>query len=175
MTSGIFDVGNTIRVILMSTPEFGKPTLRALLDRKYEVVGLVCQPDKPAGPRAAHDVAAHETGRAGVWHPRLPARQPEHTGGTPATERHAARPDPRRRLRQVHPRHGRRPGAAAARSTCIRRCCRAGAAPALCPQRSWQATAKPASPCTSWSTKWMPARSSARRRCRSRSAIGRAI
>jgi methionyl-tRNA formyltransferase len=38
-----------MRVILMSTPEFGNPTLQALLDRKYEVVGLVCQPDKPAG------------------------------------------------------------------------------------------------------------------------------
>ena len=38
-----------MRVILMSTPDFGKPTLQALLDRKHEVVGLVCQPDKPAG------------------------------------------------------------------------------------------------------------------------------
>jgi len=38
-----------MRVILMSTPDFGKPTLRALLDRKYDVVGLICQPDKPAG------------------------------------------------------------------------------------------------------------------------------
>jgi methionyl-tRNA formyltransferase len=38
-----------MRVILMSTPQFGKPTLQALLDHKYKVVGLVCQPDKPAG------------------------------------------------------------------------------------------------------------------------------
>ncbi len=38
-----------MRVLLMSTPDFGRPTLRALLDRGYEVVGLVCQPDKPAG------------------------------------------------------------------------------------------------------------------------------
>ena len=38
-----------MRVILISTPEFGKPTLQALLDRKYDVVGLICQPDKPAG------------------------------------------------------------------------------------------------------------------------------
>jgi methionyl-tRNA formyltransferase len=38
-----------MRVILMSTPEFGKPTLQALLDHRYEVAGLVCQPDKPAG------------------------------------------------------------------------------------------------------------------------------
>jgi len=38
-----------MRVLLMSTPEFGQPTLQALIDRKYDVVGLVCQPDKPAG------------------------------------------------------------------------------------------------------------------------------
>lgn len=38
-----------MRVILMSTPDFGIPTLRALLDERYEIVGLVCQPDKPAG------------------------------------------------------------------------------------------------------------------------------
>ena len=38
-----------MRVILMSTPDFGRPTLRALLDRGYDVVGLICQPDKPAG------------------------------------------------------------------------------------------------------------------------------
>ena len=38
-----------MRVILMSTPEFGIPTLRALLDHSYDVVGVVCQPDKPAG------------------------------------------------------------------------------------------------------------------------------
>jgi methionyl-tRNA formyltransferase len=37
------------RVILMSTPEFGVPTLHALLRRGYEVVGVICQPDKPAG------------------------------------------------------------------------------------------------------------------------------
>jgi methionyl-tRNA formyltransferase len=33
----------------MSTPEFGIPTLHALRDRRYEVSGVVCQPDKPAG------------------------------------------------------------------------------------------------------------------------------
>jgi methionyl-tRNA formyltransferase len=38
-----------MRIILMSTPDFGRPTLRALLDRGYDVVGLICQPDKPAG------------------------------------------------------------------------------------------------------------------------------
>ena len=39
---------HTIRVIFMGTPEFALPTLTALLDR-YPVVGVVTQPDRPAG------------------------------------------------------------------------------------------------------------------------------
>lgn len=38
-----------VRVALMATPEFGVPTLRALVDAGYQVVGVICQPDKPAG------------------------------------------------------------------------------------------------------------------------------
>ncbi len=38
------------RVIFMGTPEFAVPTLRALLDHPdFEVVGVVTQPDRPAG------------------------------------------------------------------------------------------------------------------------------
>lgn len=33
----------------MSTPEFGVPTLHKLVDAGHEIVGVVCQPDKPAG------------------------------------------------------------------------------------------------------------------------------
>ena len=33
----------------MATPEFGVPTLRALVGEGYDVVGVVCQPDKPVG------------------------------------------------------------------------------------------------------------------------------
>ena len=40
----------TARVLLMSTPEFGVPTLRFLAeDGRFELVGVVTQPDKPAG------------------------------------------------------------------------------------------------------------------------------
>lgn len=40
----------TIRVLYMSTPEFGVPALRLLAkDRRFELVGVVTQPDKPAG------------------------------------------------------------------------------------------------------------------------------
>lgn len=38
-----------MRVLLMSTPDFGIPTLAALIERGFDVVGVVSQPDKPAG------------------------------------------------------------------------------------------------------------------------------
>jgi methionyl-tRNA formyltransferase len=37
------------RVVFFGTPEFAVPTLQALLDGPDHVVGVVCQPDKPAG------------------------------------------------------------------------------------------------------------------------------
>jgi methionyl-tRNA formyltransferase len=40
----------TIRVLFMSTPSFGVPTLQLLAaDDRFEIVGVVTQPDKPAG------------------------------------------------------------------------------------------------------------------------------
>ena len=38
-----------LRVIFFGTPDFAVPSLRALLDGGEEIVGVVCQPDKPAG------------------------------------------------------------------------------------------------------------------------------
>lgn len=39
-----------VRVVYMSTPTFGIPTLRLLAeDRRFQVAGVVTQPDKPAG------------------------------------------------------------------------------------------------------------------------------
>ncbi|HSP96448.1 MAG TPA: methionyl-tRNA formyltransferase [Candidatus Dormibacteraeota bacterium] len=37
------------RVAFFGTPEFAVPTLQALIDGPDEVVGVVCQPDRPAG------------------------------------------------------------------------------------------------------------------------------
>lgn len=37
------------RVVFFGTPEFAVPSLQALLDGPDQVVGVVCQPDKPAG------------------------------------------------------------------------------------------------------------------------------
>ncbi len=40
-----------LRLVFMGTPEFAVPALRALLESEDTVVGVVCQPDKPAGRR----------------------------------------------------------------------------------------------------------------------------
>src|SRR5512134_3282245 len=37
------------RVVFFGTPEFAVPSLQALLDGPDTLVGVVCQPDKPAG------------------------------------------------------------------------------------------------------------------------------
>ena len=37
------------RVVFMGTPEFAVPSLDALLDAGYEVVGVFTQPDRPVG------------------------------------------------------------------------------------------------------------------------------
>jgi methionyl-tRNA formyltransferase len=41
-------MSETTRIIFLGTPEFALPTLRALIEH-YEVVGVVTQPDQPAG------------------------------------------------------------------------------------------------------------------------------
>ena len=40
---------NYMRVLFMGTPDFAVPTLKALCESGYEVVGAVTQPDKPKG------------------------------------------------------------------------------------------------------------------------------
>ncbi|MEE9193550.1 MAG: methionyl-tRNA formyltransferase [Thermodesulfobacteriota bacterium] len=38
-----------MKIIFMGTPDFAVPSLKALIDSKYNVVGVVCQPDRPSG------------------------------------------------------------------------------------------------------------------------------
>ncbi|MGN0773216.1 MAG: methionyl-tRNA formyltransferase [Candidatus Ventricola sp.] len=45
-----------MRIVFMGTPDFAVPSLRALLDEGYEVVGVFCQPDRPKG--RGHKLAA---------------------------------------------------------------------------------------------------------------------
>ena len=38
-----------MRIVFMGTPEFAVPSLRALVENGYNVVGVITQPDRPAG------------------------------------------------------------------------------------------------------------------------------
>jgi methionyl-tRNA formyltransferase len=38
-----------MRVVFMGTPEFGVPSLRELVNRGFQVIAVVTQPDRPAG------------------------------------------------------------------------------------------------------------------------------
>ena len=38
-----------LRVVFMGTPDYGVPSLEALISAGYDVVGVFCQPDKPSG------------------------------------------------------------------------------------------------------------------------------
>ena len=38
-----------MRVLFMGTPDFAVPTLKALCENEYDVIGVITQPDKPKG------------------------------------------------------------------------------------------------------------------------------
>ena len=38
-----------LRVVFRGTPDYGVPSLEALISAGYDVVGVFCQPDKPSG------------------------------------------------------------------------------------------------------------------------------
>ena len=38
-----------LRIVFMGTPDFAVTTLKGLLDSKFNVVGVITAPDKPAG------------------------------------------------------------------------------------------------------------------------------
>ncbi len=65
-----------MRVLLMSTPDFGIPTLHALIERHYDVVGVVCQPDKPAGRGLPLRAPAMKQAALALRRSRVPAGQP---------------------------------------------------------------------------------------------------
>lgn len=80
-----------LRIVFMGTPEFAVPSLRALVEGGYNVVGVVTAPDKPAGRgQKLHEsdvkIAARELG--------LPVLQPEKLKATEFVEAlRALKPD----------------------------------------------------------------------------------
>ena len=67
-------VAEPLRLIFFGTPEFAVPSLHALLAGSDPVVGVVCQPDKPAG--RGQQLAAPPVKRLAV-DASLPVLQPE--------------------------------------------------------------------------------------------------
>jgi methionyl-tRNA formyltransferase len=43
------DGNKDLRIIFMGTPEFAVASLEALIKAKYNIVGVITAPDKPAG------------------------------------------------------------------------------------------------------------------------------
>jgi methionyl-tRNA formyltransferase len=65
----------SLRVVFMGSPEFAVPTLRAVA-RVAEIVGVVCQPDKPAGRGQSVFAPAVKTAAAELL-PGVPILQPK--------------------------------------------------------------------------------------------------
>ena len=63
------------RILFMGTPEFAVPSLAALVEHGYPVVGVVTQPDRPRG--RGRETAAPPVKVFAEQH-RLPVLQPEH-------------------------------------------------------------------------------------------------
>ena len=72
-----------LRVLYFGTPEFAVPSLRALVESRHAVVGVICQPDRPRGrgrklepPPVKIEAARHS----------IPVFQPEKVGDSDALE-----------------------------------------------------------------------------------------
>lgn len=63
-----------MRIVFMGTPDFAVPSLRSLLRHGYEVVGVICQPDRPKG--RGHKLMACPVKEAAVA-AGIPVFQPE--------------------------------------------------------------------------------------------------
>ena len=63
-----------MRIVFMGTPDFAVPSLKALIDSGYDVVGVFCQPDRPKG--RGHKLAACPVKELALQH-NIPVFQPE--------------------------------------------------------------------------------------------------
>ena len=73
----------------MGTPDFAVPSLRALLDNGYQVVGVFCQPDRPKG--RGHKLAACPVKETAVA-AGIPVFQPERIKRAEGRRSSASRP-----------------------------------------------------------------------------------
>ena len=129
------------RVVFMGSPEFSVPSLQAL-SAHYNVVGVVTQPDRPAGRGQTLTPAAGQSAGPATGSAHHPTTEVAPARSNATAARLETRADRRDRLR-ANPASG---GAGIcppmAVSTCMPRCCRAGAARRRSMQPSCTATRK---------------------------------
>ena len=63
-----------MRIVFMGTPDFAVPSLNALIENGFDVVGVFCQPDRPKG--RGHKLAACPVKEVALAHD-IPVFQPE--------------------------------------------------------------------------------------------------
>ncbi len=63
-----------MRIVFMGTPDFAVPSLEALIQNGFDVVGVFCQPDRPKG--RGHKLAACPVKEVALRH-EIPVFQPE--------------------------------------------------------------------------------------------------
>jgi methionyl-tRNA formyltransferase len=69
-----------LRIIFMGTPEFAVESLKALVDGKFNVVGVITAPDKTERPRAKAGIVSSEGVCRYQRNPRIAARQSQISG-----------------------------------------------------------------------------------------------
>ena len=117
------------RVVFFGTPEFAVPSLQALLDGPDEVVGVVCQPDRPAG--RGQQLQAPPVKQLAAERAAVPVAQPVKlkTDELPtAAARLGAGSGVVAAYGRILPRADPRAAARSAASTCTPRCCPSTAA-----------------------------------------------
>lgn len=71
-------------VVFMGTPAFAVPVLQGLLDKKYDILCVVTQPDRPVGRK--HKISQSPVKQAAVKN-NIPVFQPEKLSGSPEMQR----------------------------------------------------------------------------------------
>ena len=132
-----------LRIVFMGTPDFAVPTLIEIVGRGYDVAAVYTRAPKPAGRRGLDltpSPVEREARRFGL--PVLTPATLRTADAESAARAHGADlavvvayglilPKPiLEAFRSAH-------------STCMPRCCRAGAAPRRSTARSWRATPRP--------------------------------
>ncbi|MGF2383905.1 methionyl-tRNA formyltransferase [Lentilactobacillus otakiensis] len=71
-------------IVFMGTPQFAVPILQGLIDKQYDILCVVTQPDRPVGRK--HKISQSPVKQAAVKN-NIPVFQPEKLSGSPEMQR----------------------------------------------------------------------------------------